>query len=149
MEHKRSGPAKKRPGPAQRRTPSPKTLALMLLNDFFKIESLEQDNTAARAALRLDPEHAIFKGHFPGRPVVPGACLLQLVQETASLITGKEWRLLKGDQIKFLTAIDPRTNNTLQLTLTCKEMGEGLLVSADLSNGTAACFKFKGTFRSA
>ena len=120
----------------------------MLLNNFFRIESLQQDDTAATAVLKLDPGHDIFKGHFPGRPVVPGACLLQLVEEMVSLVTGKEWWLLKGDQIKFLTAIDPRTNNTLQLTLICKEMGEGLQVSADLSNGTAACFKFKGTFRS-
>jgi 3-hydroxyacyl-[acyl-carrier-protein] dehydratase len=120
----------------------------MLLNDFFRIESLQQENTTASATLRLDPEHAIFKGHFPGRPVVPGACLLQLVQEIVSLITGKECRLLKGDQLKFITAIDPRVNETLQMTLTYKEMGEALQVSADLSDGTNACFRFKGTFRS-
>ena len=120
----------------------------MLLNDFFKLESLQHDNAVARAELRLDPEHPIFKGHFPGRPVVPGACLLQLVEEMTSMVTGKEWRLLKGDQIKFLAAIDPRENDRLQLALTCKEIGEGLHVSADLSNGTTACFKFKGIFRS-
>ncbi|HEX3934333.1 MAG TPA: hypothetical protein VHW43_06610 [Puia sp.] len=132
----------------------------MLLNDFFRIESLQQDNAeagdspgpgiTATATLKVDPEHAIFKGHFPGRPVVPGACLLQLVQETTSLVTGKEWRLLKGDQIKFIAAIDPRMSSTLHLTLTYKEMGEDIHVSADLSNAAAAvCFKFKGTFRSA
>ncbi len=130
----------------------------MLLNDFFRIESLQQDDAVARAELRLDPEHPIFKGHFPGRPVVPGACLLQLVEEMTSIVTGREWRLLKGDQIKFIAAIDPRVSNTLQMILTCKtqdatpnpapDAAAYLGVSADLSNGTTACFKFKGIFRS-
>lgn len=148
----------------------------MLLNNFFRIESLQQDDAAAGASpgpgitasvkLKLDPEHAIFKGHFPGRPVVPGACVLQLVQETTSLITGKEWRLLKGDQIKFIMAIDPRVSKTLQLTLVCKtgaaervggtrdiagKMPDAtayLEVTAELSDDRTVCFKFKGTFRS-
>jgi 3-hydroxyacyl-[acyl-carrier-protein] dehydratase len=140
----------------------------MLLNDFFMIDSLQKDNaaaggspgpnTTARATLRLNPEHPIFKGHFPGRPVVPGACLLQLVQEMTARITGKEWRLLKGDQIKFIAMIDPRVNKIVEMTVTCKEIAGGdLQVSAELSgtpagaNATpaAVCFKFKGTFRSA
>ena len=121
----------------------------MLLNDFFMIDSLQKDDTTAKATLRLNAEHPIFKGHFPGQPVVPGACLLQLVQEMTSLITAKEWRLLKGDHIKFIAMIDPRVNKIVEMTVTCKEIGTGdLQASAELSDGSAVCFKFKGTFRS-
>jgi 3-hydroxyacyl-[acyl-carrier-protein] dehydratase len=121
----------------------------MLLNDFFMLDSLQTDSTTARATLRMNAEHPIFKGHFPGQPVVPGACLLQLVQEMTSLITAKEWRLLKGDHIKFIAMIDPRVNKIVEMTVTCKEIATGdLQASAELSDGGAVCFKFKGTFRS-
>ena len=53
----------------------------MLLNDFFIIDDWQPGNGLARAILRINWGHPIFEGHFPGRPVVPGACLLQIVKE--------------------------------------------------------------------
>lgn len=34
----------------------------------------------------VDPGSAVFAGHFPGRPVVPGVCLIDLVCRAAALI---------------------------------------------------------------
>ena len=29
----------------------------------------------------LNPDHLIYKAHFPGQPVTPGVCILQMIQE--------------------------------------------------------------------
>ncbi|MFQ7386709.1 MAG: hypothetical protein ACLRM8_02525 [Alistipes sp.] len=29
--------------------------------------------------VRLDASHPVYRGHFPGHPVLPGVCTLQLV----------------------------------------------------------------------
>jgi 3-hydroxyacyl-[acyl-carrier-protein] dehydratase len=130
----------------------------MLLNDFFMLEHWQMEKTSARAVLRLDPEHRIFGGHFPGRPVVPGACLLQLVEELMARVTGKDGRLNKVDHIKFVSMIDPHLNAMVTMTLTWQETGEGgLKVEAEASVGGGAeasargaiCFKFKGIFQAA
>ena len=31
----------------------------------------------------VDPDAAVFAGHFPARPVVPGVCLIDLVRRAA------------------------------------------------------------------
>jgi 3-hydroxyacyl-[acyl-carrier-protein] dehydratase len=138
----------------------------MLLNDFFTLDHWQMDKTSARAVLRLHPEHPIFGGHFAGRPVVPGACLLQLVEELMARVTGKGGRLNKADQIKFVSMIEPHLNTMVTMTLTWRETATGELRvdaeasangsagataygSAEPSTPTSVCFKFKGIFQAA
>ena len=85
----------------------------MLLDDFYRIEEW----LASGAVLLLNADHPIFAGHFPGQPVVPGACQLQIVQELLSHLLGGEYHLVKADQIKFLTPIDPRSHPRIEATL--------------------------------
>jgi 3-hydroxyacyl-[acyl-carrier-protein] dehydratase len=121
----------------------------MLLNDFFIVDDLQTGNGSVRAVLHLDIRHPIFEGHFPGRPVVPGACLVQLVQELAATINGGEVRLIKADLIKFIAPIDPIKNGMIEMILTGKETeAKEWQITATASNAGAVCFRFKGTFRS-
>ena len=59
----------------------------MLLDNFYTILSSEQpDETSGTVLLELNPDHAIYQGHFPAHPVVPGVCLLQLIKESVENI---------------------------------------------------------------
>ena len=89
----------------------------MLSGDFFIIKTLQTEDNAASALLEFNTGHPIFKGHFPGQPVVPGACLLQIVKEVMQTITGMELQLKKAHQIKFLSIIDPVKNNILRIII--------------------------------
>jgi 3-hydroxyacyl-[acyl-carrier-protein] dehydratase len=126
----------------------------MLLNDFYTIETagVEPHAAGTRAVLALNAAHPIFAGHFPGQPVVPGACQLQIVQELLSHALGGEYRLLEANQLKFLTPIDPRQHPRIEATLRyaaphAEAPGEGLHVTATLSAGDTIFLKFTGTFR--
>lgn len=120
----------------------------MLQGDFFTISSIEKEGDSAKAVVELDPTHSIFKGHFPGQPVVPGACLLQMVKEIMQTITGSKMQLVKAHQLKFISLIDPTQHNILQMMLTHTHSDNGeVTVSAMLSSDTVTCFKFSGLFR--
>lgn len=120
----------------------------MLLNDFFTIDDWQTDKISARAVLSLNPRHPIYDGHFPGRPVVPGACLVQMVETLVRLIAGKEGRLIRMDHVKFVSVIDPRLNAMLEMTLTWNELTIGeIQIAAEAANGGSVCFKFKGIFQ--
>lgn len=129
----------------------------MLLNDFYTIETAGIESQApvaagTRAVLVLNAAHPIFAGHFPGEPIVPGACQLQIVQELLSHVLASEYRLRQADQLKFLTPIDPRQHPRIEATLRyaaprAEALGEALRVTATLSAGETIFLKFTGTFR--
>ncbi len=120
----------------------------MLLNDFYTITGLHAESGAFRADLLLNATHPIFSGHFPDWPVLPGACQLQMVREMLSQVTGREYRLVKADTIKFITLIDPRNQTQVELALRYESGEEGQLrVTATLSAAEKPALKFTGVFQ--
>jgi 3-hydroxyacyl-[acyl-carrier-protein] dehydratase len=122
----------------------------MLHGFFFTIRSIQKDETAAKLVIELNASHEIFKGHFPGRPIVPGACLLQMVKEMMEIILGCNLQLIRANQLKFLSPVDPVKQNILhaELTHTIDEKN-GLIVSAIIWNDTVVCFKCSAIFKMA
>lgn len=139
----------------------------MLLNDFFTIQTVDGEasfraggdssqwkaDSAGRehtfkVGLELNAGHRIFEGHFPGQPVVPGVCLMQMVKEVCETVLVKELRLQRADHCKFIAIIEPNEGNILEMTLAIRiKEDEQVTVSASLLNNAAVCFKFSGVFR--
>ena len=119
----------------------------MLEGDFFHIRMLQTSDNTVTATLELNAAHAIFEGHFPGQPVVPGVCMMQMVKEVTERVLGRETRLVIADQLKFLALLVPADNSTLlmKLILTPRDEGE-TKVEAQLLRHSTCCFKFKGLF---
>lgn len=89
------------------------------LNSLYKIEPdghLNPETMLFRVT--FDPQHEVFKGHFPDQPVLPGVLIIRLIVQCASLATEKSLFLSKVIQCKFLNFVDPRINPALSLELT-------------------------------
>lgn len=120
----------------------------MLLNELFIVDDWRPGDATLTASLRVRLPHPIFDGHFPGRPVLPGVCLVQLVEELAASIAGRVVRLIRAGPVKFIAMIDPVRNGIVEMTLTGKEQAAGeWQISADGINAGTTCFRFKGVFR--
>ena len=119
----------------------------MLQGDFFQINQLEIAGADVKAELVINATHKIFDGHFPGQPVVPGVCMMQMVKEIIEQATQKKTDLLKAGDMKFLAVINPQQNNLIQAALkyTVEENGS-MVVSATLFKDELIHFKFKGLF---
>ncbi len=119
----------------------------MLKDDLYKITLSEHKDCIIKTTLELNKNSEIFIGHFPGQPVLPGACMLQMVKEILELALKIPVRLKKADQIKFLGLIDPRINNILQLIISYKSTDDNYLnITASLTDQKDICFKFRGSF---
>ena len=119
---------------------------MMLIDDFYKVMQMDMEDALVKAVLELNAGHNIFKGHFPGTPVVPGVCMMQLVKEMVEMATGAPVLLAKADSIKFLSVIDPVINSIVQITLSFRMSDDAVEVSAGISSGETVCCKFKGKF---
>ena len=119
----------------------------MLLNDFFTIGDLIVENQTVRAVLTLNAAHDIFRGHFPVQPVVPGVCMIQMLSETLETVLRREIRLASADQIKFLSMIDPRKTNSVQVEMDYVFISAQLLdVRASIQDEGRICLKLKARF---
>lgn len=118
----------------------------MLKDDFFRVITMDKGSTAINVVLELNHDHNIFKGHFPGTPVVPGVCMMQMVKEIMEINTGKPLLLSNADSMKFLVVVDPLVNKVVKIDISYKTTDETIDVTASLSAEDTVCFKFKGKF---
>ena len=116
----------------------------MIKSPFYSITELEHTDNTITAMLVIDKNSEIFRGHFPGQPVLPGACMLQMVKEVIERVIGKRVRFIKANDIKFLTIIDPNLSGVLHLLIKYNLSNDGISVWANLSSAGIACFKIKG-----
>lgn len=79
------------------------------VRSMFRIGNALHGDATDTWTWRVEPvaEHAVYNGHFPGRPITPGAAMVQLLQHLASQADGHTLRLKSARHIKFLTPVDP------------------------------------------
>lgn len=61
-----------------------------------RIVALEP-GVSAQASWALDPELPVFKGHFPGAPMLPGVILIEALAQTACALLSLSGELLPGE----------------------------------------------------
>lgn len=122
-------------------------MSAILLDHFYRIDSLEKSEGKVDAVVTFDRDHAIFQGHFPDMPVVPGVCQTQMLGEVLGRALGHELQLATATSIKFLSLVDPVKIPTLQLAISYTAAEDvGYQVSAQYMQGETVFFKFKGAF---
>lgn len=119
----------------------------MLKDDLYQILNLEHADNIVTSGLSLNLTHPIFTGHYPGQPVLPGACMLEIVKEVLSAALEKPVSLHKATQVKFLKMIDPREHAVLSLVIKLTKDETGLKAIATLSAGSFPVLKFQGIFK--
>lgn len=98
----------------------------MLLSDFYTIEKIENVAEGKYSAfVFLNREHAVFKGHFPGNPVLPGVCTMQIIKELTQEIVGHSLVLSSASNVKFMALINPDINPSLKMELEISEQENG------------------------
>ena len=118
----------------------------MSITPVFTVIQLKHEPGSVTADLGINRDSEIFNGHFPGQPVVPGACMLQVVKDTLESVFHYTLRLKSASHLKFITMIDPRIIQSAQLVITYTTDNGQIAAVAQLLCGGAACFKFQGIF---
>lgn len=119
----------------------------MLENSFYIITHEERGNNSITVTVTLNPAHPIFEGHFPGRPVVPGVCMMQIVKELLDRGTAQDTLLRHGSNIKFLHFIDPTRQPEVLISVQYDAQPDASWkVNANIRHGETVFFKFQGNF---
>jgi 3-hydroxyacyl-[acyl-carrier-protein] dehydratase len=105
------------------------------------------DDGKVHVEVIFDPSHPVFLGHFPEKKIVPGVCMIRLIREIAEAEAGRTLRLVKGDNIKFVSVVEPSADTAMLLDFASSidEQG-GMIAKAELSYGGKTHMKFSGRF---
>lgn len=107
---------------------------------------------ARGATLRLLLDSPVYQGHFPGYPITPGVCLVQIALELIAGMAGQAGhdgngsrdgavRLVAAKNIKFTSPVIPKEGLELRFDLT----GAGENWSVEIHEGEVLCAKMSLT----
>lgn len=88
---------------------------MILNNDFYYITDILYSGTLPNYRIRLNPQHYIFKAHFPGNPIVPGVCQVKIISELIEKYLGRRVVLSGIKNIKYLSVIIPSDDEILDI----------------------------------
>jgi 3-hydroxyacyl-[acyl-carrier-protein] dehydratase len=90
----------------------------MLLKDFYTLKSIaKNDDQNYVVTLFINENHEVFKGHFPGNPIMPGVCMMQIIKELTEQITNTTLVMQSLSNVKFMALINPFVTPELRLEL--------------------------------
>lgn len=97
----------------------------MLITDFYKILEFNNSDHQISAVIKLNKSHEIYKGHFPGQPVVPGVMQLQIIKELAEKAIACELIMSEVSFAKFLNMVDPTITDEIKIEIELAEVESG------------------------
>ena len=86
---------------------------MRLIEDFFHIKRLIDTENGFEAVMLTNPEHAIYKAHFPGNPITPGVCIIQAAGELLENRLNRKLYLKIVKNVKFLSVIIPEEDKKI------------------------------------
>jgi len=119
----------------------------MLKDDLYTLHRIsKEENLTFVCEIGLHAGHSIFAGHFPGNPVLPGVCMVQIIKELVAEIFGSSVMLRSAQNIKFLKPVNPLLDSQLKIVLTFRNTEEQMFVNAQVTNDTVNFCSFRGVF---
>lgn len=96
----------------------------MLIKDFYNQINCNQEVKLINCTIKLNPNHDVYKGHFPKQSVVPGVIQLQIAREILENQLGLKLMMDDIAQVKYLIPVLPDENQELKFEINLKDETE-------------------------
>lgn len=82
---------------------------MQLKNNLYTIarKQLEEGFSGSQYELELIPTSVIYQAHFPGEPITPGVCIVQMGKELVEDALQQELHVSYVKNVKFLSILTP------------------------------------------
>lgn len=120
----------------------------MLLRDkYFKLVSFSLGSGTAHYHVRLLPDCDVYRGHFPGNPVSPGVCNIEMIVECFNTMVDEYHRLVSIDRCRLTSITSPEISQELDIEMnwTYSDDGKYRYLTATIKDDKQQYMDFKGT----
>lgn len=78
---------------------------MKLIDNLYTV--VKDNHAEMQCDISFISDSVIYKAHFPGMPVTPGVCIIEIARELFSIMRNEEYRICKVANAKFLKIIAP------------------------------------------
>jgi len=114
---------------------------------IYSILDKKQEDSSISYLIEFDFSHPVFKGHFPGKPVLPGVIMCDIIRYQISDILGQKVQLKTAKHIKFSRMIIPSENNNYNVKISIINNQEQYEVKAIVSQNDNIYFKLNAKYK--
>jgi 3-hydroxyacyl-[acyl-carrier-protein] dehydratase len=123
---------------------------MLLENVYYK--QMRRDpaaNGPGKAAfeVELKADSPIYRGHFPGHPVCPGICNVELVRECAMQATGSRLRIAAIKKCRFTAVATPEKCPEVHVGLQWTEENGKLRLQATIEHAGTTFVELEETLQ--
>ena len=103
---------------------------MRLRNNLYTVTEKMVDGLTGYFELALTPSCFIYQAHFPGEPITPGVCIVQIGKELLEDLLGEglqkkvKLEIYKVKNVKFLSVISPNESTVITYQMKKVEMSE-------------------------
>ena len=117
------------------------------MKGYYKIDHRDVEGNESLFSIRLLPDYCAYAGHFPGNPVSPGVCNIQMIKECAESLTGQRLFLAFINKCRFSAVVTPQTTPQLQLRMHLSKAEDLYKVRATLFDDSTTYVDFNGELK--
>lgn len=117
---------------------------MLLRGHYYKIDGWSTEEGETTFRVDLLPDCDVYRGHFPGKPVCPGVCNVQMLKECAEVLTGRRLTITAIRQCRFTAVASPGRCPWVDISLRAEPLAEGYAVTARIAAGSTTYLDFKG-----
>ena len=118
-----------------------------MLKDFYTLEKTESTENSYIFRVALNTSHEIYKAHFPGNPITPGVCLLQMALELLNVQFDEQFRMVEAKNIKYLKIINPLENPKIDFNIDYKYDQNVLTANINIIAGDTTFTKINAIYK--
>lgn len=112
--------------------------------NYYTITEAGHGNNEYTFNIEINPDCKVFQGHFPGEPICPGVCNIQMLKECAEKALGKKMILSSIKQCKLTALMKPDTDKNATVKLSFENKNEPVKFTAELYNNNKTFIIMKG-----
>ncbi|RUA30976.1 MAG: hypothetical protein DSY76_01875 [Bacteroidetes bacterium] len=117
------------------------------MEEIYTIQEINNQDSTLLAQIDINAKHAVFKGHFPQRAVLPGVLQIEMIKTVLGDYFSGSYQLVNIKNAKYLNMILPDENQCLALEIKYNEIEENAIkVKAVLKAEGQVFLKFSGEF---
>lgn len=117
---------------------------MKLKDNFYRLENIRNEGEHRLFSITLLPDCELYRGHFPGNPVCPGVCSIEMIRQCAEYLMGSPLFIRSIKQCRFTAILSPLNCRELTIDVSLSSAEDSIIVTARIYDERDVYVEFKG-----